>query len=63
MYKEALDDRSMFLKCWDVLVGDLKNHACPSTNYTKTQYEDFASTITGLWAMVEWDGTNMKVEG
>ena len=63
VYKEALEDRSTFLICWDALVGDLKNHAHPPTAVTKTQYEDFASTITGLWAMVEWDGTNVKAQG
>ena len=63
VYKEALADDSTFLICWDVIVGDLKNHTYPHTTATKIQYEDFASTIIGLWAMVQWDGTNVKAQG
>ena len=63
MYKEALVDRSSFLHCWDVIVGDLKNHAHPQTTDTKIHYEDFSSKIAGLWAMVQWDGTNVQIEG
>ena len=63
VYKEALEDRSAFLDCWDVLVGDLKNRSHPPTSNTKSHYEDFSSKMAGLWAMIKWDGANVQIEG
>ena len=63
IYKEALDDHSTFRDCWGTIVSDLKNHALCPTSDTKTQFEDFACKMTGLWAMVRWDGRNAGVRG
>ena len=63
VYKEALQDHKSFLNCWDSIVGDLKNQSYPPTTDTKRQFEEFSSTITGLWSMVEWDGTKCNFQG
>ena len=61
VYKDVLQDHSTF--CWVAIAGDHKNYAHPPTTTTKIQYEDFASTITCSWSMVQWDVTQCKFQG
>ena len=63
VYKEVLDDHKIFRDCWDTILGDLKQQAPPPTSGTAAHFEDYASLMTGLWGMVQFDGAKFKVQG
>ena len=63
MYKEALEDLSIFRSCWNKTIEDLRAAAPRPTSSIRGAFERFASIITGLWAMVEFAGLQSKYLG
>ena len=55
-YKEATDTEDNFEDCWKQVLSDLK-HSKMNSNPTSYMYDELASSITGLWSMVECHGS------
>ena len=53
MYKESLEGESIFSQCWQNIIEDLRKLAPEPTSIVESTYEEFASMITGLWAMYQ----------
>ena len=53
MYKESLEDESIFRQCWQTIIEDLRQSAPAPTSIVGSTHEEFASMITGLWAMYQ----------
>ena len=53
MYKESLEDESIFRQCWQKIIDDLRQLAAESPSIEGSTHEEFASMITGLWAMYQ----------
>ena len=63
VYKEALDDHEIFRNAWDAIVGAAKNQAPPPSKDNTQRFEEFASIMTGLWSMVDFNKGAVHVQG
>ena len=53
MYKEALEEESIFRQCWNMIIEDLRQSTPQPDSILRSTFEEFASMITGLWAMYQ----------
>ena len=63
VYKEALDDHEFFRNVWNTIVGAAKKQAPPPSKDNTQRFEEFASIMTGLWSMVDFNRGAVYVQG
>ena len=63
VYNEALDDHEIFRNAWGAIVGAAKNQAPPPSKDNTQRFDEFASVMTGLWSMVDFNRGDVNVQG